>query len=165
MVIAERIRFRYSEIIVVAVLWLLLGVGGIVLSKYCDSLLGIFICVGIIAIGEILLLIDGIRMKKHNNLPAEVIVYKDDVFELTDEYGYTTVFEKEDVVNMDYKIKVTHVITPYFIGKTEWNYGRLRIWLRNPDNDDLCTVFTLKNIAEPDRVVDKINFIIKGILK
>lgn len=138
---------------------LLCGIGGIVFSRFLESAIGIIICIALMVVFIILIIIDIMQTARHNALPSEVIIYKDGAFFLTDEYGETTKFVLDDILDMDYKLKVTYFVGAYHTSTTTWNYGRLRIWLRIPNNEEACTLITLKNIAEPDRVIDKIKFI------
>lgn len=160
MIIAQRIQKKYSYAVATAILTLLMGIGGIFLSVYLGSSVGIAISIVLVFIIEVLVLVDIIQTKHHNSLPSDVIVYENGIFYFTDISGEVIVFKKEDVLDMDYKLKTTTFVTANYVSLSTWNYGRLRIWLRIPNNDEECTLLTMKDIAEPDRVVDKIQFII-----
>ena len=164
MIIAERVHLKVAEDVIGFFLLILLSVGGIVLSAFLESQIGIWICIALIFLFIILLIVIVSNKKHHNELPKEAILYKNGVFVFIDEDGRKMTFYPNDILDMDYKLKVTHVFTVYYTETKTWNYGRLRIWLNSSsDNYDEQTLLTLKNILEPDRVVDKILFILEQL--
>ena len=147
--------------IVGGIFLILLGIGGIILSAYLSSILGILICVALIILFVILTIVDVFKISYNNSMPLDVIIYTDGVFTVDDETGGKISFVSSDIIDMDYKLKVTHVFTLHYSSTTTWNYGRLRIWLQIQGNSDECTRITLDNIVDPDRVIDKIQCIIE----
>lgn len=53
---------------------------------------------------------------------------------------------------MDYKRKKQFIYTPYFISQTEYNYGKFYIYFSDGDKKVKLTIY---NVAEPDKVLDK----------
>lgn len=86
------------------VILLLCGIGGIVFSRFLESAIGIIICIALMVVFIILMIIDIMQTARRNALPSEVIIYKDGAFFLTDEYGETTKFFLDDILDMDYKL-------------------------------------------------------------
>ncbi|MBQ9370197.1 MAG: hypothetical protein IJU10_03880 [Clostridia bacterium] len=160
MVIAERIRLKCLGEVISGIILILLGIGGAIFSAICESRVGTIISLALTILLFIFVIVTVTKTNYHNDLPIEAIIYKEGAFVFTDEDGSQLAFYPQEVLDLDYKLKVTHTFTLYFSETKTWNYGRLRIWLEIPGNDEECTLLTLKNIAEPDRVVERILFII-----
>ena len=157
--VAERVHLNSANTVVSGIIMIAIAIGGIFLNANLSNIIGLVVCIALLILIIILTIVELVSISYNNALPSTVITYFNGKFTIIDENGENTIFVSTDLIDMDYKLKKTHIFTPYYSRTTIWNYGRLRIWLRIPGEEDLCTRITLKNIVDPDRVVDKIQCI------
>ena len=130
------------------------------LIGYC-FLVGIFIALAISYLSIILGLfglvfgvwgffyLKKIYVNNHSNVI--LITYKDDTFTILDELNPLHI-TKSKIIDLDYKTKKSFIYTPYIISQTEYNYGKLYIYFEDKDVQQKLTIY---NVAEPDKVFDK----------
>ncbi|MCI6860314.1 MAG: hypothetical protein MR862_04095 [Clostridia bacterium] len=130
------------------------------LIAYC-FLVGIFIALAISCLSIILGLLGlafgvwgffylkKIYVNNHSN--KILITYKDDTFTILNELNPLHI-TKSKIIDLDYKIKKSFIYTPYIISQTEYNYGKLYIYFEDNDAQQKLTIY---NVAEPDKVFDK----------
>lgn len=87
-----------------------------------------------------------------NNHSNEILItYKNNTFTIVDELNPLHI-KKSQIVDLDYKTKKSFIYTPYYISQTEYNYGKFYIYFEDKDVSQKLTIY---NIAEPDKVFDK----------
>ena len=86
-----------------------------------------------------------------------MITYKDNCFTICDDLK----IDKDDIIDMTFKNKKYFVFSTSFYSEQVWNYGTLILFIKDKKSADACYKLTLKNVAEPDKVFDKISHILE----
>lgn len=155
LIIAERIRLKYVGEVVGFIILIIFTVVFLILCSYLDSIIGIIIC-SLSLIGVIVLFIfDLLKIHKNNNLPSVLITLKKDTFTIHDPVKNLEI-KKTDIIDITYKNKKSFIITPYYYSSTIWNYGTLVLFIKDAESTEDCYKLTLKNVANPDKVFDKL---------
>lgn len=153
LVIARRIQLKFvSELVSSIFLFCAIMVLGIALSFSA-----------LIVISALIMAIFAIYVFFHlkniyaNNHSNEILVtYNNETFKILDEHT-SLYIEKSNITDLNYKREYLFICTPYFISQTQYNYGKFYIYF----NDGTKTKkLTIHNVAEPDKVYDKISDIL-----
>lgn len=160
LIIAERIKLKFVSEIIGFVILIILMLGFLGLSIYLESTISITLC----AILIIALIVYGIihlrNIYIYNHSSSILIKFKDDIFTICDDIKPIT-FTKEDLIDMDYKNKKFYFCTPDFWASGEYNYGHITLYLKNDNSTEECYKLTIKNVANPDKVFEKISHILE----
>ena len=149
-IIATRIQLHFVRECIAYIILLLLSL----LLIYFNFVVFIFVF-ALIGIGGF---VELFFIYKNNHSQEIRITYKNDCFTIYDEVANKMIIKVKDIKYLHYKNKKSFVVTPYYFSEREYNYGKLYIYyINNAETYKL----TLKNIAEPDKVYDKIIHILE----
>lgn len=158
MIIAKRIKLNLVGEIISFVILVVIIFGFLGLSIYWESTVWITLCI-IIAITLTIFGIINLRnIYINNHSPSILIKFKDNRFTICDKFTSIT-FSKEDLIDMDYKNKKFYLYTLYLYYSSEYNYGTVVLYLKSDNSIEEYYKLTLKNVANPDKVFEKISHI------
>ena len=151
-IIAKRIQLKFvSEIIAYCICFVLLAVF-LGLFIWLDSLAFIIIF-GLLMNGIVIYAVFDLRNIYVNNHSNPILItYKNDTFTIVDEIVPLHI-KQSDIVDLNYKLKKSFIVTPYFFSEQTLNYGKLVIWFNNEGEGYKLTI---KNVADVDKVFDKL---------
>jgi hypothetical protein len=149
LIIAKRIQLKFISELIASCVVIFLGL--LTLGIWIDSLVTIFIF-GLFLVGFSIyafFYLRNIYLNNHSN--AILITYKNDIFTIVDDIEPLNI-NKSDIVDLDYKLKKSFIVTPYFCSSQTWNYGKLIIYFKSEEQGYKTIV---KNVADVDKVFDK----------
>lgn len=151
LIIAKRIKLKFiGELVASCVLFAMffaLTILGIVLQE----LILIIISVLILVVISVCCFFSLKKIYINNHSNEVMITYKNDTFTIVDDVNPLQI-KKSDIIDLDYKLKKLFVYTPYFIGQSEYNYGKFYIYFKEGKEEFKITLY---NVAEPYKVCDK----------
>ena len=148
-IIATRIKLPFVRELIAYIVLLLLSLFFLYFGFFIFLL--VFFLIGVGGFVELFFIY------KNNHSQGIIITYKNNCFAIYN--GIEKIFIKvEDIKDLSYKNKKSFIVTPYFFSEREYNYGKFYIFYLN---DGQTFKMTLKNIAEPDKVYDKIVHILE----
>ena len=151
LIIAKRIQLKFISELIASCVVFVIFLGLLVLGIWIGSLVTIFI-VGLFLVGFSIyafFYLRNIYFNNHSN--AILITYKNDIFTIVDDIEPLNI-NKSDIVDLDYKLKKSFIVTPYFYSSQTWNYGKLIIYFTS---EEQVYKTTIKNVADVDKVFDK----------
>ena len=95
--------------------------------------------------------------KRANNQLRDVVITTDEESIIVYKKTVKLFIPIENVYDLNYKNKKSVTATPYVITEKEYNYGRIMLYYYDDDKEAKLTV---KNVANPDRVFEKIGILL-----
>lgn len=159
LIIAERIKLGFASELTAFIIFAAIMIALLIVAIYFEIIMLIVFCAVLLVAIIILGTVDMVYIYRNNHLPPVILTYKNNVFTLCDEVKPLKI-AKEEIVDMTYKNKKSFIYTPYFFSSQEWNYGTLILYLKDKESPELCQKLTIKNVADPDKVFEKISHIL-----
>lgn len=147
LIVAKRIQLKFvSELL--ASCFLLILFSSVFVMLIMTEILTLIIIFGLILIACAVFFFFHLKnIYINNHSEAILITYKDNAFTIVDD-----VIEKSKIIDLSYKIEKSFVYTPYFFRETVYNYGKFYVYFQDGDEEMKMTIY---NVAEPDKVFDK----------
>ena len=149
-IIATRIQLNFIGELVAYIILLILSL--LLLFVSVSISVCIFFVIGIIGFIELF------YIYKNNHSQEIRITYNTDHFTIYDNEARKMRIEKTSIKDLKFNYKKVLFITPYFFSARELNYGKFFIYFL--DNGQINKL-TLKNIAEPEKVYEKMVHILE----
>ena len=156
-ILGRRIHFPLTSIVVgYSILTVLAIVAFVLCVKYVDENYPLAI-IGVLELIFTIVFLWDYLTKRANNQLRDAVITTDEKALIVYQKDVKLIIPNEIIYDLNYKNEKKFTVTPYIVKEEEYNYGKIIIYYYD---DDKKAKLTVKNVANPDRVFEKIGILL-----